>query len=252
MLFALHLPNHTLNLETTVATTLLGLVAGAMLVRNKSCSPMRQSLGLFAAVTAFVFAVQMVNFPLLDGVTSGHLLGSAVAAILLGPVAGCAAMALVLVLQAVLLGDGGTLALGANVLNMAIISPLAAYGVYTMLRRVRGDAIGTLGAALVAGWATSVAAAIMCAVELTSSGVGSFGEVAATLVGHHAWLGLIEGVATAALVAATLQPAAILRKARLAPALVAATVAVALLPVSSELPDTLEAVLEPQTTVAAD
>jgi cobalt/nickel transport system permease protein len=250
MLFALHLPNHTLNLDTTVATTLLGLVAGAMLVRSKSWSAVQPSLRLFAAVTAFVFAVQMANFPLLDGVTSGHLLGSAVAAILLGPLAGCAAMALVLVLQAVVLGDGGTLTLGANVLNMALVSTLAAYGMHAMLRRVRNDALGTLGAALVAGWAASVAAAIVCAVELTASGVGSFGEVAATLVGQHAWLGLIEGVATVALVAATLRPASLWRKARLAPALIAAAVALALLPLSSELPDTLEAVLAPTATAA--
>lgn len=252
MLFALHLPNHTLNLETTVAATLLCLVAAVVLIRGKSWSVSRPSLGLFAAVAAFIFAVQMVNFPLLDGVTSGHLLGTAVAAILLGPLGGCAAMTLVLMLQAVLLGDGGVTALGANVLNMGIVSPLVAYGTYTLLRRWRSDAVGTLAAALVAGWAASVSAAVFCAVELTASGVGSFATTAATLVGHHAWLGLIEGVATAGLVVAT-QPAGLRRPLlRLAPVTVAAAAAFALLPLSSELPDTLEAALAAQTTTVTE
>lgn len=251
MLFALHLPNHTLSSETTVATTLLALVSAAILFRRRSTSSTRPSPILFAAVTTFVFAVQMVNFPLLDGVTSGHLLGSAVAAILLGPLFGCASMTLVLLLQAGLLGDGGTTAIGANVLNMGIVSPLAAYGMYSLLRREQAGMIGTLGAALVAGWAASVAASVACAVELSVSGVGSFAGIAATLVGHHAWLGLIEGAATAALVAATLQPAGLRRPLlQFAPIMVAAAVALAFLPLSSELPDTLEAVLEPTATVA--
>lgn len=246
MLFALHLPNHTLNVETIVTTTLLSLVAFSLLIYRRASSSTRSSPALFAAVAAFVFAVQMVNFSLLDGVTSGHLLGSALAVILLGPIGGCAVMTLVLTLQAVLLGDGGVTALGANVLNMGILSPLVAYGVYALLRREQAGTVRSLGATLIAGWAASVAAAAACAVELSVSGVGSFAGIAATLVGHHAWLGLIEGVATAALVAATLQPIALRRPLlRFAPVMIAAAVAVALLPLSSELPDTLEAVLEP-------
>lgn len=250
MLFALHLPSHTLNPETTVATTLLCLVAAVVLLSRKSWSVSRPSVALFAAVTAFVFAVQMVNFPLLDGVTSGHLLGSAVAAILLGPVFGCASLTLVLIVQALALGDGGVSALGANVLNMGLASPLAAYAAYSLARRERTGTLATLGAALAAGWAASVAAAILCALELAASGVGSPTNIAATLVGHHAWLGLLEGAATAALVAASLQPLVTARRTRFAPALLATVIALVLLPMSSELPDTLEAVLPPSSVVS--
>lgn len=252
MLFALHLPDHALNLETTVGCTLLAAASAVFLMRRSSA--IRPSLGLVAATAAFVFAVQMVNFPLLGGNTSGHVLGSAAAVILLGPLVGCATMATVLVVQAVLLGDGGLTALGPNILNMAIVSPLAAWGTYELVRRARSDKVGTLVAALAAGWAASVSAAIVGAAELAINGVGPFGTVAATLVGHHALLGLVEGVATAALVCAMMpqtiaaSPAA-LRSMRLYPALVAAALVLACLPLSSELPDTLEVVLAPQSIV---
>lgn len=253
MLFALHLPDHALNLETTVAATLLA-VASAIVLMRKSSS-VQPSLGLIAATAAFIFAVQTVNFPLLDGNTSGHLLGSAAAVLLLGPLVGCATMAAVLIAQAVLLGDGGLTALGPNLLNMALVSPLAAWGTFELVRRTRTDAVGTLLAALAAGWVASVSAAIVCAAELAVSGVGPFGTVAATLVGHHALLGLVEGIATAALVFAMMpqsiaaSPAA-LRTMRLYPALIAAALVLACLPLASELPDTLEVVLEPQAIVA--
>ena len=253
MLFALHLPDHALNLETTVAATLLAAASAVLLMRRSSA--IRPSLGLVAATAAFVFAMQMVNFPLLDGNTSGHVLGSAAAVLLLGPLVGCATMATVLVMQAVLLGDGGLTALGPNILNMALVSPLAAWGTYELVRRARTDAVGTLVAALTAGWVASVSAAILCAIELAVSGVGPFDTIAATLVGHHALLGLVEGLATAALVFAMMpQPfrssSAALRTTRLYPALIAAALVLACLPLASELPDTLEVVLAPQAIVA--
>jgi cobalt/nickel transport system permease protein len=191
---------------------------------------------------------------LLDGNSSGHLLGSAAAVILLGPLVGCATMATVLVVQAVLLGDGGLTALGPNILNMALVSPLAAWGTYELVRRARNDAVGSLVAAMAAGWVASVSAASVCAAELAVSGVGSFGNIAATLVAHHALLGLVEGFATAALVFAMMpqslasSPAAF-RTMRLYPALVATALVLACLPLSSELPDTLEVVLAPPSIV---
>lgn len=253
MLFALHLPDHALSLETTVACTLVA-AAAAMLLLRKSASA-RPSLGQIAAMAAFVFVVQMVNFPLLDGNTSGHVLGSAAAVILLGPLVGCATMATVLVVQAVLLGDGGLTALGPNILNMAIVSPLAAWGTYELVRRARTDAVGTVVAALAAGWVASVSAASVCAAELAVSGVGSFGNIAETLVGHHALLGLVEGFATAALAFATMphllaSSSSTVRSMRLYPALIAAALVLACLPLSSELPDTLEVVLAPPSIVS--
>lgn len=238
MLFALHVPDHTLSTEVSLLAAVAAAIVAVAGLRRITKDIERPSFGMFAAVTALVFAVQMLNFPLLDGITSGHVLGAASAVILLGPVFGIASLTLVLVVQAVALGDGGMTALGANLLNMALIAPIVAFGAYRSLERR-----GTLVAAAVAGWTSTVAAALACSIELAASGVGSFGPTAAALVGQHALLGFVEGAFTVAIVFATLQPIAIARRLQIATLAAAAVVVFALTPLASELPDTLEVVL---------
>jgi cobalt/nickel transport system permease protein len=140
----------------------------------------------------------------------------------------------VLVVQALAFGDGGLTALGANLLNMALVAPLTALVAYRSLQ-----SRGPLAAGFAAGWTSTVAAALACSAELALSGVGSI----ASLVGQHAVLGLVEGAVTAALVAATLPSIAVGRRTQIAALTVAAVVVCALTPLSSELPDTLEVVL---------
>lgn len=238
MLFALHVPDHTLSSEVSLFAAATVAVVAAIGLRRFAATASRPSVGLFAAVTALVFAVEMLNFPLLDGRTSGHVLGAAAAVVLLGPVFGIASMSLVLVVQAVALGDGGVTALGANLMNMALVAPIVAFVTYTSLERR-----GTVVAAAVTGWTSTVAAALACSAELAASDVGSFGSIAATLVGQHALLGFAEGAFTAMLVVATLQPIAVGRCLQVAALAVAAVVVFALTPFSSQLPDTLEVVL---------
>ncbi|WP_246393830.1 energy-coupling factor ABC transporter permease [Pseudonocardia pini] len=155
-------------------------------------------------VTAFVFAVQMINFPILPG-ASGHLLGGALVAILVGPYVGAVCIAIVLLVQALLFADGGLTALGTNVTNMALIGVFTGYGVALLLRRLarRGKG-GLVATAFVAAFVNTVVASLGFVLQYAAGGAGgaSLGTVFALMVGLHALIGIGEGVITAATVGA--------------------------------------------------
>ncbi|WP_199433307.1 energy-coupling factor ABC transporter permease [Qaidamihabitans albus] len=159
---------------------------------------------LAGLVAAFVFAVQMLNFPVLPGV-SGHLLGGALAAILAGPWVGALCVGIVLVVQALLFADGGLTALGANVTNMALLGTAAGYLVAVALRglAVRSRA-GLLGVAFTAALVNTVVAALGFVLEYAIGGQGavSLGGLATALVGVHVLIGIGEGLITALTVGA--------------------------------------------------
>ncbi len=261
MLFALHLPDHTLSPTVTIAAATIAAAViaaccalGRWLTRRGDAGP---SWSAMAAVVGLVLAVQAVNFPLPGGVTSGHLLGTTAALLLLGPAFGAAAMVAALAVQAIVFADGGLAALGANVLNMACI----AGGVSLVVHRaVLGDRRSTSArtvttsaravttsaravAAGVAGWVGSMAAAVACAAELSLSGVGSPGETFASLVGPHALLGLVEGAFTALVATLAAQEVAGRRTVRTTAVVALAAAAALLISASSPLPDALEATL---------
>jgi len=172
---------------------------------------------LLATTAAFVFAAQMLNFPI-GGGTSGHFLGAATAAALLGPWSACIILTLVLVIQGLLFADGGISALGSNVLNMGVIGGMGAYlimrGVRALLPAGRG---GYLASAAVASWASVVVASGVCAVELAMSGTSPLGIALPAMAGTHAVIGIGEAlIATAVLTAvATARPDIIPEWARL-------------------------------------
>jgi cobalt/nickel transport system permease protein len=157
-------------------------------------------------VAAFVFAAQMLNFPVLPGV-SGHLLGGALAALLVGPWVGALCVAVVLIVQALLFADGGVTALGLNVTNMALIGTAAAYGVVAVLLRVLPRTPLGLGVTACAASVVSVVAASQGFVlqywlgGATDVGA-SIGGMSAVLGGVHAAIGVGEGLITAATVGA--------------------------------------------------
>lgn len=155
-------------------------------------------------VAAFVFATQMINFPILPGV-SGHLLGGALAAILVGPWTGALCVSIVLVVQALVFADGGLTALGANITNMALIGTAAGFLVALALRRfaARGRT-GLAVVAFVAAFANTVIASLGFVLEFALGGDAAFslGGVAGTMIGLHALIGLGEGVITALTVTA--------------------------------------------------
>jgi cobalt/nickel transport system permease protein len=155
-------------------------------------------------VAAFVFATQMLNFPVLPGV-SGHLLGGALAAILVGPWVGALCVTIVLVLQALLFADGGVTALGANVTNMALIGTAVGYLVAVSLRRFARRGKGGIAAvAFVSALVNTVVASAGFVVEYAIGGQGgvSLGTVAAAIIGVHVLIGIGEGLITAATVTA--------------------------------------------------
>jgi cobalt/nickel transport system permease protein len=142
----------------------------------------------------------MVNFPIVGG-TSGHLLGSVLAAVVLGPWGAVLAMTVVLIVQCFLFYDGGVTVLGANLLNMAVIAPLAGYGVYRLGRAaIRGPA-GDVAGAVVAAWISVQLAATTCALELWWSGTYTLATVLPAMLIIHSFIGIGEALITGAVVA---------------------------------------------------
>jgi cobalt/nickel transport system permease protein len=161
---------------------------------------------LAGLVAAFIFAAQMLNFPVLPGV-SGHLLGGALAALLVGPWIGALCVAVVLMVQALLFADGGVTALGLNITNMALLSTVAAYLVSRLLLRLVPRPAAALPAIAVIASIVSVLVASQGFVVqywLGGAGLGSAGlaTVAAALAGPHLLIGLGEGLITAVTVSA--------------------------------------------------
>ena len=131
-------------------------------------SPPRR-VPLLGLAAAFLFAAQMVNFPVAGG-TSGHLVGGVLAAALLGPSAAIVVLTTVLIVQCFLFADGGVLALGANIFNMAIVGAAGGYAIYRVVCRALPGTRGQVAAVAFAGWCSTVLASICCAGQLAWSG----------------------------------------------------------------------------------
>jgi cobalt/nickel transport system permease protein len=161
---------------------------------------------LAGLVAAFIFAVQMLNFPVAAG-TSGHLLGGALAAILVGPWTGAICVALVLVVQALFFADGGVSALGLNVVNMALVTAFAGYLIFATARRAAGRSNGGIAvAAGIAAFCSVILASVAFVVEYALGGTGNapVATVAGAMIGVHALIGIGEAVITAVTVGAVL------------------------------------------------
>ncbi|MCE9606275.1 MAG: energy-coupling factor ABC transporter permease [Planctomycetia bacterium] len=205
MLVAMHMPDHILSPTVTLATAIAAAgtaLLGAWHMRRSTDNRAAQHAGLVAAVAALVFAGQMVNYTLPfngtgEGV-SGHLLGGAIAALLLGPWAAMGVMIVVLVVQCLVFGDGGLSALGANVLNMAIVGVWAAWGVRRAI--AKNGTVGIPTAAL-AGFISVVAAAGVCSQELLASGGAEAGAIIRPMLTYHLAIGAVEGLMTAGVIA---------------------------------------------------
>jgi cobalt/nickel transport system permease protein len=161
---------------------------------------------LAGLVAAFVFAVQMLNFPVASG-TSGHLLGGALAAVLVGPAVGAVCVSVVLAVQALLFADGGLSALGLNIFNMALVTAFGGYAVFVLARRVMSRTPSSV--VLAAGIAAAVSvvlSALAFTLEYAVGGTGtaSVTTVAGAMVGVHVLIGIGEGVITALVVGAVL------------------------------------------------
>jgi cobalt/nickel transport system permease protein len=195
----MHIPDYMLQgmvCPITAVLSLLGVAAAAVAVLRSESKP---DIVRFAVVTVLIFAGQMLNFPISSG-TSCHLLGGVLAALLLGTPSAVLAMTLVLTVQSLAFGDGGLLALGANVLNMSLIG-VGVGSLPWVLARRRPDlsALHRTLLAAIAGWFSVMLAALAVSVELAAAGSVSFAAVAGAMLGTHAWIGIGEGLLTAIL-----------------------------------------------------
>ncbi|MBD0385422.1 MAG: energy-coupling factor ABC transporter permease [Nostoc sp. C3-bin3] len=193
----MHIPDGFVSVPVAGATGLASVAALFIAFgRSQEAFGIRRApiLGL---TTAFIFAAQMINFPVAGG-TSGHLLGGTLAAIVLGsPWAGTLCIATVLIIQAVLFADGGITALGANILNMAVVGVWVGWILTQTLQRLLGGSKGRLPlAAGIAAGVSVVVAAVACAIELALSGTAPVAIVLAAMAGVHILIGIGEGIIT--------------------------------------------------------
>ncbi len=251
----MHIPDGFLDAKTAVTTGVLATAGlGLALAAVRRTVPPRR-IPLIGLAAAFVFAAQMLNFPVAGG-TSGHLIGAVLAAVLLGPAAAVLVMSAVLILQCLMFADGGVTALGANLFNMALVAPTVGYVVYRVLRRVAGEGLrGRLFATAFAAWSSTVAAALSCAGQLALSGTVPLRAALPAMGGVHMFIGLGEAVITTLVVAAVararpellLEPAGPGPRPRLGELaarglLVALALALFVAPFASRWPDGLERV----------
>ena len=195
----MHIPDGFLDAKTAAATGAMALGGLALALRQVNRQLPRRRVPLMGLAAAFVFAAQMLNFPVAGG-TSGHLMGGVLSAVLLGPSAAVVVMSAVLIVQCFLFADGGILAIGANVFNMAILGSIGGYGIYRAVRRVAGGLQGLVFASAFAGWCSTVLAAIACTGELAWSGVVSWSVAFPAMANIHMLIGLGEAVITALVV----------------------------------------------------
>ncbi len=197
---AMHMSDGLVNAPTSVMFGGAGNRGGRAVRLARAYRTRRTHRPLAGLVAAFIFAVQMINFPILPGV-SGHLLGGALAAILVGPYTGVLCITIVLVVQSLLFADGGVTALGGmNITNMALIGVTAGYAaarvLHALVRRRRPGSVPALG---VVGFLSALFGTVCAAMGFVAeyaiggSAPTSLGTVAAYMLGTHVLIGIGEG-----------------------------------------------------------
>lgn len=232
----MHIPSAMLHgavCPVTAAMSATGLVGATAITFSSQEKP---SAARFSAVTALIFAAQMMNFPILNG-TSGHLLGGVLAAALLGTPFAVLSLAIVLTIQSLVFSDGGLSVLGANILNMSLIGAGIGGSLLHLVRKSGRNDFLTLG---VVSWISVMLAALACSAELALGGAVSFSLVAPAMLGTHALIGIGEALITVATVFA-LGSAKEISPARQSwvPLTAAGIIALILSPFASSFPDGL-------------
>lgn len=202
----MHIPDGFINVPVSAAAVAVSGVAIGIALK-KSRGSMEQEVAPMAGLTSvFIFAVQMLNFPVAAG-TSGHLLGGALAAILVGPWVALLSMTVVLALQAFIFADGGLSAIGLNILNMGVITVVIGWLLFSALKKVVGkNKKGIVIASAVAAFISVPASALGFVVEyaIGGSGVIDISKVLGAMISVHLLIGIGEAVITALTVGAVL------------------------------------------------
>ncbi|MGW2914377.1 energy-coupling factor ABC transporter permease [Streptomyces asoensis] len=200
----MHVPDGFINAPTSAVTGVVAAGAIAVSLRGARRELDDRTAPLAGLVAAFIFAVQMLNFPVAAG-TSGHLLGGALAAILVGPCTGVLCVSVVLLMQGILFADGGLTALGVNITDMAIVTTVVSYAVFRGLVKVLPRGRRSITAASFVAAALSVPAAAVAFTFLYWIGGTTdvaIGKVATAMIGVHVLIGIGEAVITALTVGA--------------------------------------------------
>jgi cobalt/nickel transport system permease protein len=192
---AMHIPDGFLNLPVTLVTWLMAIALIAVCLQRVKSEYKERAVPLMGVCAAFIFAAQMINFPIPGG-TSGHLIGGTLAGALLGPWAGSLVMVSVFIVQGVVFQDGGITALGANIFNMGLIGTFSGYYLYRSLRLILGRERwpGMAIALAVAAWTSVISSALLCALELSLSDLVPLPVALTAMMGWYFLIGLGEAI----------------------------------------------------------
>ena len=192
---ALHIPNNLLSLAVSITCWLITVSVLVVAISKTNKSLGERQVPLMGIMAAFIFAAQMINFPVAGG-TSGHLLGGALVAVLLGPWAGMLVMTAVVAVQALLFQDGGLIEMGANILNMGLLTAAIGYGLYrAVMNQNRTVKLATIG---FAAWLSVMASALATSLEIWLSGNAKLEIIIPAMLFVHALIGIGEALITVA------------------------------------------------------
>jgi cobalt/nickel transport system permease protein len=199
--------NEPTSVTVTVGMWILSIAFLAWSWKKAKTTYNRSITSLLAISSAFVFAAQMINFPIAFG-TSGHLVGGTFLAVLLGPYAAMLSMTIVLLMQAFFFADGGIMAFGMNAFNMAVIGGLSFF-LIKLLTRGSGGSRRLIPSIFVASWLSVMTGALLAALEISPAFAGGFMVTVPLMLFYHAIIGLGEGAITAVLISSVqrMQPA---------------------------------------------
>lgn len=202
----MHIPDGFIDIKTSAAVGALSVAGVGAALKGAKSQLTEKSAPLAGLTAVFVFAVQMLNFPVAAG-TSGHLLGGALAAVLVGPYAATLAITVVLIIQAFLFADGGLTALGLNVFNMSIIGVWVGYGAFLLARKLLPKSKASVAiAAAVAGFLSVPAAAVGFVLQYAVGATATYetSAVLTAMVSTHLLIGIGEAIITFLTVSAVL------------------------------------------------
>lgn len=197
----LHIPDGFLSPPVAGVFYAISALVVAVAVWRTNRTLDERTVPLMGVLAAFIFAAQMMNFPVAGG-TSGHLLGGALAAILVGPWAAIVVMTSVIGVQALVFQDGGLAVLGANVFNMGILTAFVGFGVYWFVAAIsRSNRRALIAGTFAAAWLTVMLSAFLTSAQLVISDTSPWHVVLPAMMGVHALIGIGEGVISAGAVA---------------------------------------------------
>jgi len=252
----MHIPDGFLSTLVSILAWIISIVFIAISLRRTGKELGERDVPLMGVLAAAIFAGQMLNFTVAGG-TSGHLMGAALATILVGPWPAILVMTSVVSVQALIFQDGGLLALGANILNMGIIGVAVSYAVFQFIQKIAGGKTwGIFGGGFLAAWFSIFIASLAAAIQLALSGTSPANIAIPAMASVHALIGVGEGLITAGALTfiyasrrdllKTNAPASASNKAILLGGLGIAALLAILSPLASAHPDGLEWVAEQQ------